>query len=193
MNLRLQESQRSRMMSTASYTIDQNDPLTVITRGHRRQRKICDELECIADQLGGHLDVQLCSSVLKNLRHEVPLYHRDEEVLFNLLMKREPEDYILTKCIELAIFEHSTIEQYAFELAEPLSNIHPGMVLKDVEATGYMLRCCFEITRQHLRWEEAIFLGGRLDAIRAADMTALQAGLIRNRHDLPGCSLRIAG
>ena len=181
------------MKSAESYTIDQNDPLSVIAGDHSRQYEICDELECIADQLGGQVDVQLCSSVLKSLRHEVPLYHRDEEVLFKLLMEREIEDEVLAKCIELVIFEHSIIEQYAFELAEPLGDIHAGMALKDVEATGYLLRCCFEITRQHLCWEDAILLGGRLDVVRAADMTALQAGLIRNRHDLPGCSIRIAG
>jgi hypothetical protein len=179
-------------MSTESSKIDQNDPLSVIAYDRTRQFEICDELEHIADQLGSRFAVQRYTSALNSLHQELPLYHRDEEVFFNLLMERKPEDKVLAKYIELAVSEHSTIESYAFELAEPLGNVIAGNGLNNVEAAGYLLRCCFEITRQHLRWEDVTILGGRQYAVRGADMVVLQAGLVRNRRNLPGCSLRIA-
>jgi hypothetical protein len=179
-------------MSTESSKIDQNDPLSVIAYDRTRQFEICDELEHIADQLGSRVDVQLCTSVLSSLRQELPLYHRDEEVFFNLLMERKPEDKVLAKYIELAVSEHSAIESYAFELAEPLGNVIAGNGLNNVEAAGYLLRCCFEITRQHLRWEDVTILGVRQYVVRDADKVAFQAGLVRNRHNTPHRGLHIA-
>ena len=179
-------------MSIKSSKIDQNDPLAIIAYDRSRQYEICDELEHIADQLGSRFAVQRYTSALNSLRQELPLYNRDEEVLFDLLKERKPEDKFLAKHIDLAVSEHSTIESYAFELAEPLGNVISGNGLNNVEATGYLLRCCFEITRQHLRWEDVTLLDGRQYAVRDADMLVLQAGLVRNRRNLPGCGLRIA-
>ena len=179
------------MMSKTSSKIDHNDPLSVIAHDRSRLYEICDELEQIADQLGGQVNVQLCTSTLNSLRHDLPLYHRDEETLFNLLLERKPADKVLAKRIELAVSEHSTIESYAFELAEPIGNVIAGNDLSNVEAAGYLLRCCFEITRQHLRWEDVTLFGGREYAIKGADKIALKASLIRNRHNLPAGVLRI--
>ena len=179
-------------MSKTSSKIDHNDPLSVIAHDRSRLYEICDELEQIADQLGGQVNVQLCTSILNSLRHDLPLYHRDEETLFNLLLECKPADKVLAKCIELAISEHSTIESHAFELAEPLGNVIAGTGLRDVEAYGYLLRYCFEVTRQHLRWEDSIIFDERQYAVCEANIMVIQAGLIRNRRNLPGCGLRIA-
>jgi hypothetical protein len=180
------------MISIKKSKIDQNDPLSIIAYDRSRQYEICDELEHIADQLADRSDVQRYTSALNSLHLELPLFHRDEEVLFDLLKERKPEDKVLAKQIELAISEHSTIESYAFELAEPLGSVIAGKGLANVEAAGYLLRCCFEITRQHLRWEDLTLLGEKQYAVRDADMVVLQAGLARNRRNLPGCGLRIA-
>jgi len=181
------------MMSKTSSKIDHNDPLSVIAHDRSRLYEICDELEQIADQLGGQVNVQLCTSILNSLRHELPLYHRDEETLFNLLLKRKPADKVLAKCIELAISEHSTIESYAFELAEPLGNMIARNGLRDVEAVGYLLRYSFEVYRQHLRWEDATIFDEMRYVVRDADKVSFQAGLVRNRHNMPDRGLHIVG
>ena len=180
-------------MSNTTSKTDQSDPLAVIAYDRNRQYEICDELEHIADQLGGHVDIQLCTSILNSLRHELPLYHRDEETLFNLLLERKPADKVLAKCIELAISEHSAIETYAFELAEPLDNLIARNGLCDVESVGYLLRYSFEVYRQHLRWEDAIIFDEMQYVVRDADKVAFQAGLVRNRHNMPDRGLRIVG
>lgn len=180
-------------MSTESSIANQIDPLSVIANDRSRLYEICDELEQIADQLGGQVDVQLCTSILSSLRHELPLYHRDEETLFRLLMEREPADKVLAKCIELAISEHSTIEPYAFELAEPLDNLIARTGQRDVEAVGYLLRCYFQVYRQHLRWEDATIFDRMQYVICDADKVAFQAGLVRNRHNMPDRGLHIVG
>lgn len=179
-------------MSSKRFRIDQHDPLSIITCGRNRQFEICDEMERIADQLGGPIDVQQCSSVFNSLRQELPLYHRDEEALFNLLAERKADGKVVAKWNELAASEHSAIESYAFELAEPLGSIIAGNALDNVEAAGYLLRCCFEITRHHLRWEDVTLLDGWQYAVQGADMVVLQASLVRNRRNLPGCGLHIA-
>ena len=181
----------ARIMPTEKSIADKNGSLSVIAHERSRLHEICDELELIADQLGGQVNVQLYKSILNSLRDELPLYHRDEEALFNLLLERKPADKVLAKRIELAVSEHSTIESYAFELAEPIGNVIAGNDLSNVEAAGYLLRCCFEITRQHLRWEDVTLFGGREYAIKGADKIALKASLIRNRHNLPAGVLRI--
>ena len=59
--------------------------------------------------------------------------------------------------------------------------------------TRYLLLlgvCCFEITRQHLRWEDAVVFLNVENIFTTADRSALKAGLIRNRN-LIGQKLRI--
>jgi hypothetical protein len=179
-----------RMMVSNESSNNQNDPLSIITHERSAQYELCDELECIADQLGGPVDVQLCEPVLFKLRHELPLYHRDEKVLFDLLAVHKPEDKVLGRCIELAVSEHSKIEYLAFELADPISDLSSNIALNNPDAVGYLLRCCFEIIRQHLRWEDAVVFLELENTFTEADKYALQAGLILN-HNLIGRKLRI--
>ncbi len=179
-----------RMMVSNESGNNQNDPLSIVANERSSQYELCDELERIADQLGGPVDVQLCEPALFKLRHELPLYHRDETILFDLLAARKPEDKVLERCIELAASEHSKIEYLAFELADPISDLSSNIALNNLDAVGYLLRCCFEITRQHLRWEDAVVFLNVENIFTDADISALKAGLIRNRN-LIGQKLRI--
>jgi hypothetical protein len=178
------------MMVSNESSNNQNDPLSIVAHERSSQYELCDELERIADQLGGPVDVQLCKSALFKLRHELPLYHRDETILFDLLAAHDPKDKVLERCIELATSEHSKIEYLAFELAEPISDLSSSIAPNNLDAVGYLLRCCFEITRQHLRWEDAVVFVNLENTLTEADRNALQAGLVRNRN-LIGRKLRI--
>ena len=161
-----------------------SEALSLIMQERSRQRDFCDELEQIADQLGGPVDPRLCTVALQRLRHGMPLYHRDEEVLFDILRTHEEDDGVIATWVELVVSEHAVQEYYLFELAEPLSDMGAGKRLRDNHAVGYMLRCCFQGIRTHLNWEEATLLRDRLHVIADAHAEKLAAGIARNRRVL---------
>lgn len=170
---------------------DLSDPLSVIIWERTDQLNICGDLERIADQLGGTVDRGLCSSVLNKLRHGMPLYHRDEEVLFNILVARHEDDVAIARCIRLSLSEHRNHEAFVCELAEPLVDLGVGKTLFNIHAVGYMLRHCFEGIQRHMSWEDAALLDGRLNSLTGADTKLLSAGLAGNRRALD-VHLRIA-
>ena len=49
-----------RMMVSNKSSSGQKDPLSIVAHERSSQYELCDELERIADQLGGTVDVQLC-------------------------------------------------------------------------------------------------------------------------------------
>ncbi len=157
------------------------DPLSVIVQNRNTQRTICDNLEQIADQLGGPVDHDLCLSVLQRLENDLPLYHLDEELFFSVLCSQDENDQTLAKFAELATAEHRINETYFFELAEPLSDIGAGGECYNINTVGYMLRCCFEGLRRHLNWEDVVLVSGRLETITEPGLKTLEAGLARNR------------
>lgn len=158
-----------------------SDPLSVIVQDRTTQRTICDNLEQIADQLGGPVDHGLCRSVLHRLENDLPLYHLDEEVFFSVLCNQYENDQALAKFAQLATAEHRINETYFFELAEPLSDIGSGGKLYNINTVGYMLRCCFEGLRRHLNWEDVVLLNDRLETVSDAGLKVLETGLARNR------------
>lgn len=171
--------------------MDDQYPLSVIEHDRTSLYRICDDMERIADQLGGSVDIQLCTSVQSRLRIDLAQNQQDEEVLFTLLREREPEDALLERCVDLAQSEHAAIGSYALELAEPISELCAGSKTSNADATGYLLRSSFDYIRQHLRWEDAIFFLGERYAAESVDQGALKAGLIRIR-SLQDRHLRVA-
>ncbi len=171
--------------------MDDQYPLSVIERDRTCLYGICDDMEQIADQLGGSVDIRLCTSVLSRLRLELLQTQRDEEVLFALLRDLQPNDALLARCVDLAQSEHVAIGSYALELAEPIGELCAGSKTSNVDATGYLLRSSFDYIRQHLRWEDAIFFLGERYAAESVDRGALKAGLIRIR-SLQDRYLRVA-
>ena len=166
-------------------------PLSVIEHDRVSLYDMCDDLERIADQLGGSIDIKLCTSVLSRLRLDLLQNQQDEEVLFTLLRDRQPDDALLARCVKLARSEHVAIASYALELAEPIGELCAGSNASNADATGYLLRSSFDYIRQHLRWEDAIFFLGQRYAAESVDEDALKAGLIRIR-SLRDHHLRVA-
>ncbi|MEO9874886.1 MAG: hemerythrin domain-containing protein [Anderseniella sp.] len=166
-------------------------PLSVIARDRTSLYEICDDMERIADQLGGSIDIQLCTSVLLRLRQDLLQHQQDEDVFFALLQERDPDDALLARCVKLARSEHVAIASYALELAEPIGDLCAGSKTNNADATGYLLRGCFEYIRQHLRWEDTIFFHGTRYGVESVDSVVLKAALIRNR-SLRDRHLRVA-
>ena len=172
--------------------IDRGDPISTVLSGRKHQREMCEGLELLADQLADHADQRLCSTLLQFLRDELPVHHRDEEAVFDLLRGREGDESIVRCWIEQAVLEHRRHIDYALELVEPLSHLAAEGRLKQIEALGYMLRCAFESMRRHLDWEEITIFSGFVQLVGENERQILVAKLARN-HSVCAPYLRSIG
>ncbi len=169
------------MQSSLDIDLEYADPMAVIKLERDWQRQVCDKLERLADQLGGPLDVNLCETLQSRLQDELPLYQRDEEVLFELMLQKEPDNKVLAACTGQAISEHAAMQTYVFELQEPLGDISLGITPGNPDTVGYMLRYCFDGIRHHLKWEDATIFQGQTQDIPTVDLEQLRLAMIRNR------------
>ncbi len=157
------------------------DPIELIRQERSWQRHFCDELERLADQLGGPLDTKLCSTLNTQLQIKLPLYQRDEEALFELMRQREPDNEVLAACTAVAVSQHVAMQTFAFELQDPLGDVTGGLTLKNPDTVGYMLRYCFDGIRHHLKWEDASIFQRQDQEFPTADIEHLRQVMIRNR------------
>jgi hypothetical protein len=169
---------------------DRDNPLNILTRCRQSVRELCGDLESLADQLGGrHLAPAACRSVLSRLRSDLPLCHRNEELLFRLLVSRSAGPASLTRCVEVAIAEHSRAETCTTELAEPLTDAREGLLEWNPNALGYLMRHCFETIARHLDWEDAAIFSELDENMSPLEMRVLREGFRRNflmlKHDTP--------
>lgn len=158
----------------------EGDPIAVILEGREQQFQICDDLEQIADQLRGKVDKDASRSVLLRLRRDLPIFHSDEEALFQVLRSRNMNDDTLNKWIELSLLDHQACASCAYELDEPLASLSDGKPISYADAFGYMLRCYFEGTRRHLDWEGATIFGQPLAGLSSSDLEEIANNLAGN-------------
>ena len=117
----------------------------------------------------------------KRLQFDLPLYHRDEEALFELLLKNEPDNRVLAACASQAVSQHAAMQAYVFELLEPLADMRVGVIPRNLDTVGYMLRYCFDCMRHHLEWEDVSIFRGQTRDLSSAEAEKLRLALIRNR------------
>jgi hemerythrin-like domain-containing protein len=160
--------------------IAENDPISIVLKGRWRQREMCDGLELLADQLANDVDQHLCSSLLQFFSLELPIHHSDEEAIYDLVRDREAGDTMAARWIEQALLEHRRHNDYAHELAEPLSQLAANGRVRQAEALGYLLRCAFESIRRHLDWEELTLFSGYVQFLDADEIQILAARIARN-------------
>ena len=173
------------MLLVKDIDVENADPLSVIAAERTQQYRICDDLERLADQLGGPVDIDAYSSVTAQLQSDLPIYHRDEEALFELMMGVDAGDRLLANCIRQAVSQHAAIQAYVFELSEPLIEIGNGVTPRNLDTFGYMLRYCFEGVRQHLQWEDVSIFRELPDAGMPIDRNCLRQAMLRNRAHMP--------
>jgi len=160
---------------------DGGNPLNMLTRCRQSVRDLCGDLESLADQLGSrHLAPAACRSVLNRLRSDLPLCHRNEELLFRLLVARSAGPASLTRCVEVAISEHNRAETCTIELAEPLTDAREGLLEWNPNALGYLMRHCFETIARHLDWEEAAIFSELDDKMSPLELRVLREGFRHN-------------
>jgi hypothetical protein len=169
------------MQSDTSIGLELADPIAVLMAERSLQRRICDDLELLADQLGGSLDVGLCAFLKAQLQGDLQIYHRNEEYLFDLLTVGEPANGMLAACAELAASQHAAMQSYVYELLEPLTDLSMGVRPGNLDTVGYMLRCCFDGMRHHLQWEDVSLLSAAALSPTAMDLHRLRQAIISNR------------
>lgn len=135
------------------------------------QRRLCDTLESIADQLPEMIEPELCMAVYNSLELNLPVYHRNEEALYAVILDNAPAGQTLDSAVEIAKKEHRIHHGYAHEFHEFMNNqniygFNPDMY-------GYMLRGFFEAIRSHLAWEDATLIPFTNHNLTPADLDLL--------------------
>ena len=168
-------------MSEFNRLQDIDDPLKALDRCRSSVRDLCGDLEGLADQLGGrYLAPSACRSVLKRLQSELPLCHRNEELLYRLLVSRQAGPPSLLRCVDVAIAEHNRAETCSIELCEPLTEAREGVMNWNPNALGYLMRHCFETIARHLDWEDAAIFADLSSHLTVLDERILREGFRRN-------------
>lgn len=172
---------RASMTVRVQPQLDPSGPLTTLLRGRAEQRAICDDLEMLADQLGGPIDRRQCLSILDKLAFALPLYHDDEEALYRILSARKHDGSVIAECVDQAIRDHRYIEDNALEVTDAIEDCFASARATSPETLGYLLRCAFEGLRRHMAWEDVTLLGPLLRPLTHIELDQLQAQLARNR------------
>lgn len=173
------------MTTRAQSPSDPSCPHAALSHGRAEQRAICDHLELIADQLGGPIDRQLCLSTLDRLANELPLYHADEEALFDILGARTQPEGLVIRCIDQVAHDHRHYQDYTLEIADSLEDYLTNPKTANPDALGYMLRCAFEGLRQHMAWEDVTLLGPLLRPLTEQEIEQFRVRSARNRSSRP--------
>lgn len=168
------------MQSPKGINLPNDDPMAVMELERDCQRRICDDLERLADQLGNPLDVKLCAALQVQPENDLPLYHRDEEALIELMVQTEPGNKLLEACTGQAVSQHAAMQTFTFELQEPLSDLTAGVAPRNLDTMGYMLRYCFDSMRIHLNWENASIFQVHPRNLTIDDLQHLRLSRLRN-------------
>jgi hemerythrin-like domain-containing protein len=156
-------------------------PLAIIQFERKDQRRICDALELCADQLAGEVDFSLYESINEKLRFNLPIYHRNEEALFDCLIRITSIQDNISPIMNYVCHEHATHNCYADELHQNWEVLPNGSVIGNPDTIGYMLRSCFETIRRHLAWEDLTLMPLALRLLTTQDLNELSEKLAENR------------
>lgn len=136
-----------------------------IVADHAMLRRLCDDLELIADalpELPAAAEAELCRVRLEEF---VPLHYRREERLFQALFDGGPHQALRRSLFAEIRAAHLLDNVHAQDLAAALSQVTARPV--QPETLAYMLRCFFDGCRRAMAFETLaiLMLGeGRLTA-----------------------------
>ncbi len=177
----MRSERASQMQSLPEIDLEHTDPMSVIALERDIQRKLCADLEWLADALGGPVEARLCSSLRTRLLVDLPRCCLDEEALFRLMLARKQSNALLSACIHQAVSQHAAMQAFVFELLEPLNEMSEGVNPRNLDAVGYMLRFCFDGIRHHLQWEDAAIFQDATAIGSSADIELLRQAMLSIR------------
>ena len=153
------------------------NPLAIIQHERADQRRLCENLELIADHLPKFSN-QSPVSIYDTLRNRLPVYHRNEEAMYLLLSHRCMKTLDLNMIIERITEEHNIHDCYADEFLAFLQDCESGA---DISVFGYMFRYIFETIDRHLSWEEIVLMPLVEEYLTLSDKRELAKIITNNR------------
>lgn len=160
--------------------IRENDPIQFVLDARQQQRVLCDDLECVADSLGGTVDTSLCLSLIDRIASDLPRLHRDEEALYHILESGSASRDLSSVLVQVEI-DHRRFEDSTPEIIEHLMGLCSNGTSYGSESTGYALRCLFDGIRQHQAWEDITMLGYLSRPLEPSEVAQFHAQIARNR------------
>jgi len=161
------------------------DPYEFLTGQRTRLRRLCQDMEAMADELGAYRHISAGSHlIMARMREEMTACHRNEELFFKLIAAQPAECSTRKKCIEVALNEHAHAETCILELDEPFSEAGAGRTGWNRDALGYLLRHVFELVSHHMDWEDALFFSYRPASLSRLQQRYLIEGFRRNSCNL---------
>lgn len=148
------------------------------------QRELCDGMELIANQLPDDVDIELYERIHEKLRHNLPIYHENEEALFEYTNRHESSLVEVTPILRCVRLEHATHNCFADEIYEYLGVLRTGSGVRDPSTIGYMLRSCFHSIRRHLTWEDLILMPVARHILTTDDLSELLDKINENRQTI---------
>lgn len=148
------------------------------------QRKLCDDMELIANQLPDDVDVDLYERIYEKLRHNLPIYHENEEALFEYTGRHESPLVEVTPILRCVRLEHATHNCFADEIYEFLDVLSAGSSVREPSTIGYMLRSCFHSIRRHLTWEDLTLMPVVRQILTTDDHSELLDKINENRQTI---------
>jgi hypothetical protein len=152
--------------------------LVGLLTGHARLRRLCGDLERIADRLPAVPDRTTIDRVCGQLEQFLARHQQDELKLIDWLFGRDTSR-LAAGLIATIRAQHLTDRMQAEDLAEALRTVEAGPTA-NVSGLAYMLRCFFDGCRRAMIFEELAILslaGNRLDKDARE---ALTASLVRD-------------
>jgi len=155
--------------------------LAIIELERRDQLEICDCLELVADQLPEQVDLALYEFAHEKLLRKLPIYHQNEEALFERIGEHASATIDVPSILECVRREHAIHNCYADELYENLNDLRAGKRPQDPATVGYMLRFCFDSIRRHLAWEDLAVMPLAMQIVNPDDLATLVETVRKNR------------
>ncbi len=158
--------------------------LDIIQFERNDQLELCDGMERVADQLPDQVNFCLCESIYEKLRRNLPIYHMNEEALFEGASRHTSSWFDSSSVLECVRREHAIQNCYADELYEHLDVLRARTGIRNPSTIGYMLRSCFDSIRRHLTWEDLTLMPLATRTLTADDLAELFETVQKNRQAL---------
>ena len=128
------------------------------------------------------IDVRRALSAMQFLRIKLPVYHSDERrCLFPLLKQRAPHSSGIVPIIAQLLSHQIEDEDFAHEVAEFLEDLSTEPVIRNPDASGYLLRGFFQSYRRYLGWQKLMVLPLANRVLSREDLDHLFAAINFNR------------
>jgi len=146
------------------------------------QLELCNGMELVADHLPDDVDIDLYEGIYEKLRRNLPIYHKNEEALFEQASRHETSWIDWSPVLECVRLEHATHNCYADEVYEYLNVLQTRTSINNPSTIGYMLRSCFYSIRRHLAWEDLMIIPVVKQVLTSDDLNELFHEINRNRY-----------